>query len=54
MISKNIRRPAILLALLVAALVCYGVGMTVGAGILIGLGIMFELSFWVRLLRKKR
>jgi hypothetical protein len=43
----------ILLALLAAAAVSYGVGFMVGLGLFIAAGVIFELAFWVGLFTRR-
>jgi hypothetical protein len=44
----------ILLALLAAATVSYGVGFIVGFGLFIAVGVAFELAFWHQLIKRRR
>jgi hypothetical protein len=43
----------LLVALLLAALVCYGVGLVDGSIALFAVGAVLELSFWFRLFRRR-
>lgn len=45
------KRIAILIGLLVAALVCYGIGMQLGALIFVIIGALLECGFWLRLFK---
>lgn len=45
------KRIAILMGLLTAALVCYGIGMQLGALAFIVIGGLFECGFWFRLFK---
>jgi hypothetical protein len=42
-----------LLGLLLAAAAFYLLGFTLGAAVFIVIGVAFELSFWIRLFRKR-
>jgi hypothetical protein len=44
----------ILLALISAAVVSYGVGFMAGLGLFVAAGGVFELAFWVQLFRRRR
>ena len=44
-------RWSVLLFLLAAALVCYGIGMVLSAQIIFAIGVLFELAFWCGLFR---
>jgi hypothetical protein len=44
----------LLVSLLLAALVCYGVGLVNGSIALFVVGVAFELSFWLRLFRRNQ
>ena len=44
----------ILLALISAAIVSYSVGFMVGLGLFVAAGVVFELAFWIELLRRSR
>jgi len=47
------RQHTITILFLVAAIVLYAIGFSMPANVLVGLGILAELTFWVRLLRRK-
>jgi hypothetical protein len=44
----------ILLALLAAAIVSYGVGFTAGLGLFVAAGVILELAFWFGLFTRRR
>lgn len=44
----------ILLPLLAAAVVSYGLGFMLGAALLVAAGVCFELVFWFELIRRNR
>ena len=44
----------ITISFLVAALVCYSIGFSVGFGGFLILGIIFELLFWVNILKPRK
>lgn len=44
----------ILLALLAAAFVSYGVGFMIGLGLFVAAGVIFELAFWFGLFKHRR
>lgn len=48
---KTRYRLSITFSCLIAALLCYALGATVGFGIFIGAGALFELAFWVRIFK---
>ena len=43
----------LLLALVAAAVVCYGVGFTAGFGLFLAAGVIFELAFWYQLIKRR-
>ncbi len=43
----------ILLALVAAAAVSYGVGFMVGLGLFVAAGVIFELAFWLELFKRR-
>ena len=45
------KRIAILIGLLVAALICYGIGMQLGALVFLLIGALLECAFWLRLFK---
>ena len=47
------RRHTITILFLLAAIVLYAIGFSIPANIFIGLGILAELTFWVRLFRRR-
>lgn len=42
-----VKRIALVLLFLAAALVCYAAGFSAGAVVLIGIGVLFEGAFWM-------
>jgi hypothetical protein len=42
-----LRRHGVLLALLVLAIVCYGIGYRKGSVVALVLGVLFEIGFWL-------
>ena len=48
---RNIPRWLVLTLLVSAAIASYFVGLVKGAGLFLFLGCLFELSFWVKILR---
>jgi hypothetical protein len=46
-------RLPLLLGLLGAAIVCYFLGFLSGVALFLAAGVILELSFWVRLFRRK-
>jgi hypothetical protein len=51
--DKPVKHYLLLVALLLAALVCYGVGLVDGSIALFAVGAVLELSFWFRLFRRR-
>ena len=47
------RQHTITILFLLAAIVLYAIGFSIPANIFIGLGILAELTFWVRLFRRR-
>lgn len=47
-------RYSILVALIVAAAASYSVGFMAGLGFFVAAGVIFELVFWVEVLKRKR
>jgi hypothetical protein len=43
----------ILLALVAAAAVSYGIGFMVGLGLFVAAGVIFEFAFWLELLKRR-
>lgn len=48
---QSMKRIALVLLFLAAALLCYAVGFAAGAVVLIGIGVLFEGAFWITALR---
>jgi len=44
----------ILLALVAAAVISYGVGSMAGLGLFVAAGGIFELAFWLKLFKRRR
>jgi len=44
----------ITISFLVAAVVCYGIGFSVGFGTFLFLGIIFEILFWINVLKPRK
>jgi len=47
------RQHTITILFLLAAIVLYTIGFSIPANIFVGLGILAELTFWVRLFRRR-